>query len=312
MKVLSDRIICKYIKFDDEENNEDSQKLNRLKLDSILDEEIWFSSPMKFNDPFDARINLKGIPGLNEKLGNLIAEFFKKKNLNWQNFNNTLAGWGILSELGPILPSFTESFYSALCYKPNLGLELIAYLKKEVAEKYFIEFINFYEKLGISCFADHGFNPMMWHLYSGGNNGICLMYCIDHTEFNNTDIEFISMYYKNQVRTRKDYFEFLPIKDVILNELGVKGKFWRGESELRLVSLNDSDCSLRIPGIRNIGICFSENFKFLTYRDELKEKRRDIKFYHAKNDNFKKIKVWTPEDGEGKVLTIDTKILESL
>ena len=206
-------------------NKEDSEKipstlykyappcLKRIE-EVIIDNAIYFSSPLNFNDPYDCRV----IPDMatQEKVEEIIQkadEFNKAHNRHWEN----------------IPEEVKRQRKEKLCADPDFA-------NKEAAR--FSEYYLRKTNLGICCLCESGNNVVMWANYAQNHTGVCY-------EFN-TDMHAAS--YPNVVGGRK-CFPFIYLRKVRYEDscliykwsdlenfsdiFVVKAKEWRYEQEWR-------------------------------------------------------------------------------
>lgn len=117
---------------------------------ALLEGQIYFSSPDKFNDPFDSRVQLvfpKAPENYREYLLGLLNKF--RPNLS-PDEQETLVG-KILEEKRP------ES-------NPDLQRAIVGDLQRHV------------DSLGVYCLCEHPDDILMWSHYAGGHAGVCLQF----------------------------------------------------------------------------------------------------------------------------------------
>jgi hypothetical protein len=114
--------------------------INEFTFKNLLNNQIWFSSPLNFNDPFD-----------------LLIPF--KKDFTDVEFRRRI----------PQIPPYTDEKYEDLLlfYKNNPS-ELEKWT--EIGQK------RFAERIKIACFCKEKSNIIMWSHYANYHKGICLKF----------------------------------------------------------------------------------------------------------------------------------------
>ena len=122
------RYIYKYMNIDDN------------LINTLSNGELWFSSPLKFNDPFDCQLNDQ-----TEWSNKTIIEYLSSLNLK------------------------DEKIY----------LFLSKYHTPELFSEYFkVNMKSIISKMGVSCFTISPKNMLMWSHYAASNAGVCLKFDI--------------------------------------------------------------------------------------------------------------------------------------
>lgn len=114
-------------------------------LAGLARNELWFSSPLDFNDPFDCKVNLK---------------FGKDRETVQRNFSKVFPA----NRFGQIVD--IEEFYEKLFDKPEVFQCLLNETTKFV----------FGEQLGVCCFSEKRDHILMWSHYAGNHAGVCLQF----------------------------------------------------------------------------------------------------------------------------------------
>ncbi|PJJ84673.1 DUF2971 domain-containing protein [Mucilaginibacter auburnensis] len=114
-------------------------------LEGLTNNELWFSSPLDFNDPFDCKVNLK---------------FGNDQKAVRKNFAKVFPAERF-SEIVDI-----DNFYQKLLDKP----EMFQYLLNETTK------LAFGDQLGVCCFSENRDHILMWSHYAGNHAGVCLQF----------------------------------------------------------------------------------------------------------------------------------------
>lgn len=187
------KIIYKYQNFS-------SESLRNLKSQSL-----YFSSPLKFNDPYDCAISA-GIKELSDNEVNTIREsYIKKKDVPKQ---------------------VKEEFLSA----NNHNLRL---LLNKIAESFITNYRNeFLKNRGITCFSERNHDLLMWSHYGGRYKGFCLAF--------STELEPFNKMKKVEYQIDMPKIDLLPILvnddyEQIIQLFCIKSDSWSYEKEWRSI-----------------------------------------------------------------------------
>ena len=149
------------------------RNINENTLKTLKNNELYFSFPSEFNDPFDTKIDVN----------------FEGNRADWKRYLLNISPYNSDSKIERILNSFEE-------YNYNIK-ELPTFNK----EKYF----NAAESLIILCLSELNDNILMWTHYANNHKGICLGFkttCIS----NSIGLEFEDTFHFNPSKKRG----FLP------------------------------------------------------------------------------------------------------
>lgn len=113
--------------------------VNEFLLRTLINYELYFNEPSKFNDPFDCNFNIKLIEN-SEIEKKLFEETFSE--VDFKNYS--------LKELRQL---FSEAF---------------------IRNNSFFNEIN--KKIGITCFSEESDNFLMWSHYTNKHSGVCLIF----------------------------------------------------------------------------------------------------------------------------------------
>lgn len=158
------REIYKYMRIDD-------NLLNTLEKG-----ELWFSSPLNFNDPFDCQLN---------------------DQTEWTS------------------SAITEYLNSLKIGNDKIDLFLSKYHSPELFSEYFTkEMKRIISKMGVSCFAISPKNLLMWSHYANSHTGVCLKFDMkrDLSFFNQSFmVEYSSDYLKYDYIQNKGFATVLSM-----------------------------------------------------------------------------------------------------
>ena len=182
--------------------------INEYTFTNLLNNQIWFSSPLDFNDPFDCKM-FKLIKSREKKL----VKFFKKKNYSDFYINNEVKE-----------------------YRDNLNKyyqDADEKTKEIIAKDY-----------PISCFSKTKENILMWSHYSNNHKGLCLTFSSfvlnNSFKYNNGKnktllSQLFNVKYKKKY-AELDFFNNNKIRDCIKNMFKYKSTYWKYEEEVRIIS----------------------------------------------------------------------------
>lgn len=177
-----------------------TEELDRLKS-IICDNEIWLSSPVDFNDPFEC---------------NPDTIQFETNVVNWKAFANDM--------LKKVEPGWNRNqrrrWINSRTEKQIFKLMDFDSLKGEMVKKF--------NEVGIACFTKAPDNLLMWSHYTNGHRGVCL-------EFDQTKAPFdlaIPIEYTKEYKA----FKVPPFDyDAIIKTLYLsKAECWSYEKEYRV------------------------------------------------------------------------------
>lgn len=157
------------------------RKFNALTLDSLVSDNIYYSSPSAFNDPFDCSPSLVS-DSLNNELEKILAELITSR-VTCETQDNLKKYIGekaalfsrrvALREVNKILNEI--EFYAAdPSYEDECSVVKNFMLTNEVKA----ELLKHYNR-GVSCFSSDFKNLLMWSHYGDEHRGICIGYDLD-------------------------------------------------------------------------------------------------------------------------------------
>jgi hypothetical protein len=247
---------------------------SEFSIASIINNNIYLSSPKSFNDPFDSYI-LKDDESYVKY--NLLQEIEKRGLIVENDLNNhftikefnALANSPIEGNLRPELGhnnSFTTRLYKILDTKTPAFWNTINSLfvsSKRIAD----EKTNAVRTtpFKVACFANFkdeeelGLNTAMWSHYSKSHTGFCVKYDLDFDAIQNKELfkfGFFPVFYSSRVPklTLRDYKSLTNKNDLLdwpptvmkkmFKMLVTKSRFWSYEKEWRLIISNEYDTLL--------------------------------------------------------------------
>lgn len=195
------------------------------RLSSLKKNEVWFSDPAKFNDPFDLRPNIRDlVPG------------------RWcESEGFTLARRRALASL----LSDANAYQGALFIDPALMSEFQAWVNDEANDEldWNLRLRAAVEariaQFGVVCLTPRLDNLLMWAHYANNGQGFCIEYEVDWDEqYQSPSIRYVPVQYSSAVpelclsESMFTPHQFLP------RVIASKHSDWAYEQEVRLVCLN--------------------------------------------------------------------------
>lgn len=126
-------------------------QINKFLYQLLIDNNLWFSDPREFNDPFDMRF-----------FSNVIMSPDKKENMYNEMIKNVQQEYPFLKE-DEIKGFITET-------AEQLDLD----------KNYNTILLQMSTKFGICCFSETVDNILMWSHYTDGHKGLCLEFDFEH------------------------------------------------------------------------------------------------------------------------------------
>lgn len=232
--------------------------VNQNLYSSIINNELYFSNPRNFNDPFDSyprftlttdvekiksffdfnkekTQDLFAFINSNEKSKNkledfkkLIFTYSKLKLFNQDLYTNEFENLGDkLVEL--------YAFYSDIYILDYLLKDNIEFLQAKIYYDYIFMMID-KQRIGISCGSFTPTCPLMWGHYGDNHKGICIKYVFDDLSYNkNISLEIAKVKYSDEPIKIFDLSgpELENLKYEILSN---KYSKWEYENEIRLIN----------------------------------------------------------------------------
>lgn len=225
-------------------------RINKNFYDLLINNEIWFSDPFSYNDPFDCNLTIDG-----NNTPEQIKKYFK------------IANWKNLKDTDEAIQRLIETDF----------------VDKEAFQKK-INFISeqVIGKLGLACFGQTKDNFLMWAHYTENHKGICLEF--DHKK----DEKFFRPFKKVNYDESYPVYNYLNnINNVVEQLMLHKSNHWKGEKEVRLIK---KKCGLYAFNTESlIGIYFgvrtpNEQIKTIKTLIQELQKYNQVKFYKATID----------------------------
>lgn len=200
------------------------RSVNSFLYDSLINNQLWFSNPQDFNDPFDCDINMT----------------FKKSSLARKQsyFDNYLKPLFNARELTNINTSNIS----------NADFEI---LLNRAAKK-------IVRKKGLACFLSNCDNLLMWAHYADSHRGVCLKF--DVLE----DTTFFSPAKAVRYTQEYPEYDYLDDKNEFVNEMFfTKSNEWSYEGEVRVLKNRKGNYSFKPKALKEIilGCKITENDK---------------------------------------------------
>ena len=270
------------------------RKLDTLTIKYINDFQLHFSSPLKFNDPYDfdldcleisSQVDIEVIYEKYKELLNLklkeILDFIKMGNArlfdrqasdpDWFNagayelhnrqYVHVEREYNILNSISPDDPEFRDKVYKSW-----------ERIKQNIAEDF-----------GVVCFSKSQFNMLLWSHYADSHRGVCFEY--DSTERPITKWKKYSYLPVEYSDNRRVDVSSMGFEQAIFNLLTTKGSDWAYEQEYRLITTRGPGYQTnRIPSLTSMifGVHVKDNDSSLRnelYRSilALNKRRKPIK-----------------------------------
>lgn len=298
--------------------------INEFLYKSLTNNELYFSSPRNFNDPYDSKaiylltsdktqveqlfnyIKLE----INDRLNNKVktAEFIKKTqqwNLVLSTFIDAKIGFGKVYKNNEYsIDDKTIELHSFYNYS-NIFEHCYSANQLELQQKMF-EDLTFlivdYEKYGITCGSTSSTCSVMWGHYANNHRGICL------------EIEISDKKGKqNLIQNEKDFFKVMNVdytdtpinmydfealnnKKIRTQLLSTKSKTWHYENEVRIIAKNQGCIPINRYNVKSIifgsksspadRLTFCRLLAALDYKIELKIARLQVDSYDMKIENM--------------------------
>ncbi|MBN2779121.1 DUF2971 domain-containing protein [Labilibaculum sp.] len=239
--------------------------INQNFYNSIINNELYFSNPRNFNDPFDSNPRFS----LTSEKENVRELFFRVKEIinnhapeikEFKDFNKLQQTCELLIQepTGTLIFDYFNEVETKNLER-RLTEILIFYNFKDVFEKTFI--INSeklqlkifqdlvfllidYKKYGISCGSTTPTCPVMWGHYANNHQGVCIEFnlcdlnniqnlCLSSDEL----VDISEVTYSNEPLSIFDNENF-SLKSFTYNLLNTKSLKWNYEKEIRLINKN--------------------------------------------------------------------------
>ena len=196
----------------------DNDRLNQLKKD-----EVWFSDPAKFNDPFDLRPAVKNLVpdrwcekstfagSMRRALGNLLENA-----LMYQGAH--LVDQALMSEFQAWAGDHAED-------ELDWDTRLLRAIESRIAQ------------FGVVCLTPQWDNRLMWAHYANEGKGYCVEYEVDW--FKQTgDVRYVPVHYMSETPELCVSEAMFAPHQFLQRVMASKHVDWAYEHEIRLVSLS--------------------------------------------------------------------------
>ena len=182
---------------------------NTNTISCLLNKEIFFSDPDRFNDPFDSEYSLN----LPSNILNRAMDYANKLVLNEMEKRSPKEATWIRVALLDIIRQNDEDY-------------LKYYLVKILANLRLFNKIN----IGIYSMSSINNNILMWSHYARNHTGICIGFDSNIHPFSNAqNVSYTNQYYQFNSKTFKN-------KKYVLEPFLRKSSHWRYEKEYRIIS----------------------------------------------------------------------------
>lgn len=173
-------------------------RINQFLYDLLINNEIWFSSPYSFNDPFDCNITIDG-----NNTPEQIRHYF--------NIDN----WKGSSKSDYRIQRLIDTNFED---KEAFQNKINSISKNAIA------------RLGLTCFTQTNDNLLMWSHYTEDHKGICLEF--DYKKDNN----FFKPLKKVTYSKAYPIYNYYNDKQNVVGELMLnKSDHWNYENEIRVI-----------------------------------------------------------------------------
>lgn len=173
-------------------------KINQYAYDLIINNEVYFENPYKYNDPFDCNLTIDGNNSPEQ-----IRHYFE------------IANWNKSADNDPeIQQLIATNFTDQAAYKRKINA-----ISKQVISK-----------LGLSCFGLTNDNLLMWAHYTQDHKGICFEF--DYS----LDNEFFRPMKKVIYDETYPIYNYYKDKQNVVGQLMLhKSNHWQYEREIRII-----------------------------------------------------------------------------
>ncbi|MFC4740936.1 DUF2971 domain-containing protein [Flavobacterium ponti] len=254
--------------------------INQNLFNSLINNELHFSNPKNFNDPFDSLPRFKLCTDIN-KLENFYLfiqaninqkidilkslKEFEKKKLDFEH---------LLEVYLKVLEKFDESYYNEIGDFEHRLIEIFTFYNNieyfqtayklnntELQTKMYFDYTFLYvdiHKYGITCGSQTETCPVMWGHYGNNHAGICLKFEFYNSK-NEQDIcfskdeklEIVEVEYTN---SPLDIFSYNKdeLENLIFKILQTKCEKWAYEKEIRLINYSQGFLKINNKSIKQI------------------------------------------------------------
>lgn len=230
-------------------NEDNGEWLERI----LRHNELYFSSPKQFNDPFDCRVQAS----------------FDATDDDWEEYLN-----------GMLKSRHTDWDYDD---RQIIVRQLIkeSWMKDPIAQQKIVDDIQeAVDKSGVLCLSEVRDDILMWNHYADGHRGLCLQFYIkpDMHPFGRRlcKVEYASSYPKVQISGDRE--------DQTRKVLLTKADFWKHEKEWRILDPDNGPGIRVFPAEMLIGVILGYDMPYedrQLLREWAKGREIPLKFYQA-------------------------------
>ena len=187
------------------------RKPNDRTIQSLIDSNVWYSSPKTFNDPFDGFLEL---PKSRE-----YGEFKTIMGSNLSN-SNPFGDFRLGDSIAETAPGETSTAIAAI--RSDVSAD-----ESKLEEKI--------KRRGLFCMADDPENILMWSHYAQNHEGICIGYSLDSSLYESYADLFEVKYTEDKEKPIVEPSDLTDTNIAIEKILTWKYKDWVYEKEWRLI-----------------------------------------------------------------------------
>ncbi|MFC1490737.1 DUF2971 domain-containing protein [Candidatus Latescibacterota bacterium] len=222
--------------------------------------EIFFSAPSIFNDPFDCQIPLRYDIGTKTQKINLVEKIILRKEL-------TLSHKDAHREAKAFIKT-----------KKLDNLKLLSGMNSDLTNKI----------LGIFCLSENYSSILNWSHYSDSHRGFCIGFDRDILldQINKFYEESKTILSLEKVRYSEDFPLINPYTMDIVDQLRTKSKEWEYEKEYRLILQDGANKLVVLPenAIRRVIVgCKINNENFEIMREIIRKRNNRIRLFKAES-----------------------------
>lgn len=189
LQVTQERYIYKYF------------PINEFLFRTLINNELYFSNPLNFNDPFDCQFEINLIEG-------------SQAELDWNE------------KLNSVLTESDHALIDRLNLKKNISDGLGPHFFKELCSR-----------IGVTCFSERSDNFLMWSHYASSHKGVCLKFDwkLDENYFQGTRVIYEDKLPIAEYSSSEGFQKEIP--RIVLTKLS----HWSYENEIRSVITTDDN-----------------------------------------------------------------------
>ena len=232
--------------------------INQYSLKNLKNNQLFFSHPWRFNDPFDTKHKISTSTLSSEHLSKLFARFIQDgiRALQFEQLlDKTISRNEFLS--------FCNFYFTQLVpSSPDLDVKRTMFLKEltdqvKISQELFKENLNgistvitssiqnmlassmtvvreeMFNKVGVCCFSENHDNLLLWSYYSEGHNGVCLEFDTSKEPF--TKVKKVNYVEDAPIINLDEVYSDNDSTESIEKFLCQKAKAWSHEEEWRIL-----------------------------------------------------------------------------